>query len=669
MSERNVCWCGKENFLDYSPTYKRCDACGTLIVRNWPEEDITNVQDTGELYSQNYYLTHLPQDYGFPSLEERTRADLSERVLFWTETLLRYKLPPARVLELGSAHGGFIAMLRLAGFDATGLELSPWLVQYAKKTFDIPMYQGPLEDQHIPLGSLDAIVLMDVLEHLPDPVGTMRCAVDLLSPDGILLVQTPRFPEEKQFEELKETQDPFLTHFKEKEHLFLFSPRSAQQLFSQLGCPTIIFEPAIYEHYDMYFVVGKTTLTQKTSDDISQALQTSPHGRLVQAMLDLSLQKILQKNELADKLALSEADREARLQVILKQGKEYSRLEAMYSKLQSTLSNAILLLRTIRTTRMYRLIRGLGRWAWVDERIQQIIDQSHSQMNREVGDFLPKTDTATVSLSSYKLSINELNASRSNVNLLNAIREYNHQMLDTFNQFSSLTGKTILDVGASPHGYTLEQALQRGASLYVGVTLSTEEPVYVQGNSGENGIILKMDATDLRFPDKFFDRVFSISAFEHILEIEMALDEIKRVLKIGGLAFISFEPIWSSSGGHHLHHFGEWSKVVPPWSHLIWTPDDMRQKLSGKWPKNASITLDKAIEWVYFGDNLNRKTIRDFKRVFESSGLEIESFTELKEKNTDIAFAERVSMKTGFTLQELETKGISILLKKTDNND
>ena len=317
---------------------------------------------------------------------------------------------------------------------------------------------------------------------------------------------------------------------------------------------------------------------------------------------------------------------------------------------------------------MYRLIRGLGRWTWVDERIQQLIDQSPAQTNQEIGDTWQQTDTA-VTLSNYILSIDELNASRPNANLLNAIREYNHQMIDQFNQFSPLIGRTILDVGASPHGYTLEQALQRCVSLYVGITLSIEEPVYVQGNSGANGIILKMDATDLRFPDKFFDRVFSISAFEHILDIERALGEIKRILKVGGLAFLSFEPIWSSPGGHHLHHFGEWTKVVPPWAHLIWTPAEMRLGLSKQWPQDASISLDQAVEWVYVRDNLNRKTIRDFRRAFESSGLVIESFTELKEKNINALLAERASKKTGLTLQELEIKGISIVLKKTDSGD
>ena len=47
------------------------------------------------------------------------------------------------------------------------------------------MLLGPVEDQQIEPGSLDVIALMDVFEHLPDPVSTMRHCLRLLRPDGI----------------------------------------------------------------------------------------------------------------------------------------------------------------------------------------------------------------------------------------------------------------------------------------------------------------------------------------------------------------------------------------------------------------------------------------------------------------------------------------------------
>lgn len=37
------------------------------------------------------------------------------------------------------------------------------------------------------------IVMLDVLEHLPDPEGALRHAIDLLAPDGVVLVTVPAF--------------------------------------------------------------------------------------------------------------------------------------------------------------------------------------------------------------------------------------------------------------------------------------------------------------------------------------------------------------------------------------------------------------------------------------------------------------------------------------------
>ncbi|MBR9921645.1 MAG: methyltransferase domain-containing protein [Bacteroidetes bacterium] len=48
------------------------------------------------------------------------------------------------------------------------------------------------------------------------------------------------------------------------------------------------------------------------------------------------------------------------------------------------------------------------------------------------------------------------------------------------------------------------------------------------------------DALDLSFADETFDFVLSIDVMEHVGKPERMLEEIKRVLKPGGLAFISF---------------------------------------------------------------------------------------------------------------------------------
>ncbi len=182
--------------------------------------------------------------------------------LDWLRTVLNYKLPPATVQELGSAHGGFVALLRRAGYEATGLELSPSIVEYATKVFAAPMRCGPLESQAIAAGSLDVIAMMDVLEHLPSPVATMGHAASLLKPDGLFVVQTPAFPEGATYEEMLSRDDYFLNHMRNKqaEHLFLFSRRAATELMRRLGFPFVSFEPAIFAAYDMYFVASRAPL-------------------------------------------------------------------------------------------------------------------------------------------------------------------------------------------------------------------------------------------------------------------------------------------------------------------------------------------------------------------------------------------------------------------------
>jgi 2-polyprenyl-3-methyl-5-hydroxy-6-metoxy-1,4-benzoquinol methylase len=281
------CWCGNSTFHDYSPAYWHCQICGTLILKIWPEEDTTHVDDAGELYSKDYYLKHLPESFGYPSLDARTRTDLTDRIPYWSRTLLKYRLPPASILELGSAHGGFVAFLAAAGYQVTGLELSPWLVEFAQKTFDAHLLQGPLEAQKIPKASLDVIAHMDVLEHLPDPVGTIRLALDLLKPDGLMLLQTPRYEPEKSYEEIIRTNHPFQAQFKEKEHLHIFSMQSLEKLFHDQGWGHVHFEKAIFSQYDMFAVVTKEPLRLIPTEERVAALQASPSGRLMLALLDL----------------------------------------------------------------------------------------------------------------------------------------------------------------------------------------------------------------------------------------------------------------------------------------------------------------------------------------------------------------------------------------------
>jgi SAM-dependent methyltransferase len=273
-----ACWCGHGGLEPYSDLYRVCRACGTLVSRAPYAPDI---------YGKDYWLGRQTEHHGLPDIRERARLDLPERCTHWLRRLLAVRPPPARVLEIGCAHGGFVALMGWAGYDAVGTEMSPWVSRFAQEIFGVRVLTGQVEDQDFKEGSFAAIVLNDVMEHLPDPVRTMGHCARLLSKDGLFVIQTPEYKEHLSHAELVKSKDLFLKHMDRKsdEHLFLYSRRSAGEFFSRLGFPHIDFSNPIFP-YDMAFVAGRNPIAIQDDAAVSAALEQRPLGRLVQALLD-----------------------------------------------------------------------------------------------------------------------------------------------------------------------------------------------------------------------------------------------------------------------------------------------------------------------------------------------------------------------------------------------
>lgn len=306
------CWCDSTSFSFFNQDYAVCDVCKTLVLQSrLTDETLLVKNDETDFYGKQYWLNHQTQDLGNADIYTRSRSDLSERNLHWLKTLLKYKLPPAKVLELGCSHGSFVALLRQTGYDASGVELSPWVVNYGSNIFDIPVSIGPLEDLNF-TENFDAIVLMDVLEHLPNPIATITHCVSLLKPDGILLIQTPQFREEIKYQDLIDNNGAFLPLLKPDEHIYLFTESSISKFFQQLNMPFIQFEPAIFAHYDMFFAVSRTSFEHNSTEKIEPLLLNNPKSRFVVSLLDLHEREL----QLTRQLEVSEGDRAARWEQI-----------------------------------------------------------------------------------------------------------------------------------------------------------------------------------------------------------------------------------------------------------------------------------------------------------------------------------------------------------------
>lgn len=266
-------------------------------------------------------------------------------------------------------------------------------------------------------------------------------------------------------------------------------------------------------------------------------------------------------------------------------------------------------------------------------------------------------------LAAYVASIDRFNASQPNAAMLDNIRAYNHQMVGEFNKIRPLAGAKLLDIGASPHGYAMEKCFAFGVASYVGIGLDIEAPED-HDVGGSLGQLRHMNAEKMAFESRSFDLVLSMSTFEHIADVPKALMEIHRVLRPGGSALVSFEPLWTCPYGHHLHHFGAISRLVPSWAHLTWDRDQMRSHLSGKWPSDAPLNMDQAISWIYDDDVINRIPITEMREHFAQCPMQVEWMLPMMHDDFEQAMLAEASSSTGLSAEDLCTKGLSVLLNK-----
>src|SRR5690606_19118293 len=80
----------------------------------------------------------------------------------------------------------------------------------------------------------DAVVLLNVLEHVPDPVNTVQLCRSLLNPDGILCVRVPNdFTPLQQAAELQTKKQSWWVAA--PDHINYFNFKSLRRLFEGLG--------------------------------------------------------------------------------------------------------------------------------------------------------------------------------------------------------------------------------------------------------------------------------------------------------------------------------------------------------------------------------------------------------------------------------------------------
>jgi SAM-dependent methyltransferase len=134
-----------------------------------------------------------------------------------------------RLLEIGCAYGFFLDEAQRF-YEVTGIEIADTAVASCRAR-GLPVIKGVAEESTLgELGLFDVVVLLDVIEHLPDPGSTLALCRQHLKPGGIIVISTGDFASfcARVFGRNWRLMTP-------PQHLWFFTPECIRRLSHSLG--------------------------------------------------------------------------------------------------------------------------------------------------------------------------------------------------------------------------------------------------------------------------------------------------------------------------------------------------------------------------------------------------------------------------------------------------
>ena len=200
----------------------KCKECSLIFINPRATEEETRKQYTDDVSSPiRYYGKSVHVDS--PIFEKRLRA-------------IEELVPKGRLLDVGCSVGTFMDVARARGWQVAGVELNKNACELCTEKGH-KVYRGLFAPELISTfekADFDLITLNDVIEHLPDPVASMKLVGPLLRPGGYLMINTPNIDNivARTFQ------------IKPMEHLFYFSTATATRTLEKAGLEVVLAKKA-----------------------------------------------------------------------------------------------------------------------------------------------------------------------------------------------------------------------------------------------------------------------------------------------------------------------------------------------------------------------------------------------------------------------------------------
>lgn len=97
----------------------------------------------------------------------------------------------SKVIDLGSGSGEFLFLAGRMGMDAVGVEPNDGYAAYSRERLGLNVLTQTLEETQFEDGTADLVRLSHVMEHMRDPVRSLKVLRGWLKDDGLLYIEVP----------------------------------------------------------------------------------------------------------------------------------------------------------------------------------------------------------------------------------------------------------------------------------------------------------------------------------------------------------------------------------------------------------------------------------------------------------------------------------------------
>jgi SAM-dependent methyltransferase len=178
-----------------------------------------------EYYTAGYFCGAEPDGYAdYLGAEPVLRHEFADTAAF----IRRYR-GGGRLLELGCAYGFFLKEAE-PFFQVGGIEIAADAAACCRER-GLRVVTGVADTATLAeFGALDVVVLLDVIEHLPDPYATLELCYRQLNPGGVIAITTGDFASP-----LARLAGRHWRLMTPPQHLWYFTPESLRRLAASLG--------------------------------------------------------------------------------------------------------------------------------------------------------------------------------------------------------------------------------------------------------------------------------------------------------------------------------------------------------------------------------------------------------------------------------------------------